>query len=320
MNMKKIPGLGAPLPTATVKEAGRSAGESFLSYLRNHPAASIVLRLAPVLFWMLMFLLIPLALVLVVSLATRGVYGGVVYKFTFENYIRFIDPIYLKLLIDSVYVALLTTLACLGLGYPFAYYVARSNPKYRNLLLMLVMLPFWTNFLIRTYAWMVILRTEGVINTVLQNLGLIQDPLSLLYNQGAVLLGMIYGYLPFMVLPLYASIEKLDQSLLEAAQDLGANPVQTFWKVTLPLTLPGVAAGSILVFVPALGMFVVPDLLGGAKSMLVGNLIQNQFLAARNWPFGAAASIIVMVVSLVMVFLYARWVGMGSEPPRAKEV
>lgn len=318
--MMKIPGLGAPLPAESVKKAGRSAGENFLSYLRKHPTASIVLRLSPVLFWMLVFLLIPLALVLVVSLATRGVYGGVVYKFTLENYIRFVDPLYLKLLADSLLVALITTLACLGLGYPFAYYVARSNPRYRDLLLMLVMLPFWTNFLIRTYAWMVILRTEGVINTVLLNLGLIHAPLSLLYNQGAVLLGMIYGYLPFMVLPLYASIEKLDQSLLEAAQDLGANPAQTFLRVSLPLTLPGVAAGSILVFVPALGMFVVPDLLGGAKSMLVGNLIQNQFLAARNWPFGAAASIIVMVVSLAMVFLYARWAGMSSDTPRAKEV
>ena len=173
--------------------------------------------------------------------------------------------------------------------------------------LLLSVIPFWTNFLIRTYAWMVILRSNGLINAVLSSLGLIDQPLSLLFTPGAVLLGLVYGFLPFMILPIYAAIDRLEPSLLEASSDLGARPWQTFWRVTLPLTAPGIAAGVLLVFVPALGMFVIPDLMGGAKVSLIGNLIQNQFLGARNWQFGSAASVVLMALVVLGLRLYKRF-------------
>lgn len=276
----------------------------------------ILLLLGPTLFWLITFLVLPMILVVVISFATRGEYGDVVYRFNAGNYLRFLEPLYLEITLKSIWVALLTTVISLLIGYPFAYFVANAAPRRRPLLLLLVIIPFWTNFLIRTYAWIVLLRTEGVINTLLQALGLIDQPLSLLYNTGAVLLGLVYGYLPFMVLPLYASIEKLDHRLLEAAQDLGAPPRQAFWRVTLPLTLPGIVAGSILTFVPALGMFVVPDLMGGAKTVLVSNLIQNQFLTARNWPFGSAAAVVLMVLVVVSLLIYARASGFEGEEAR----
>lgn len=274
---------------------------------------TVLSTIGPAALWLVIFLLVPLVLVVVVSFATRDVYGGVKYAFTVGNYTRLLNPLYFKILVQTVYVSLLTTLICLVLGYPFAYYVAQSPPRLRTLLLMLVIIPFWTNLLIRIYAWMVILRAEGLLNTFLMSLGIIDQPLSLLYNQGAVLLGMVYGYLPFMVLPLYASIEKLDHSLLEAANDLGARPAESFLKVTLPLTVPGVVAGSILVFIPAMGMFFIPNILGGSKAMLIGNLIENQFKQARNWPFGAGASIVLMIISLVMIWAYVKIFGFDSE-------
>lgn len=310
-----------PPPDAAVeRKSNQPETPGLMSFLRHHPAAAVLTRIAPAALWMLLFLVIPLILVCVVSFATRGIYGGVVYKFTLGNFQRFLEPLYVRILLNSVGVAFVTVAACLLLGYPFAYYIARAPQHIRGMLMMLVIIPFWTNFLIRTYAWMALLRTEGIINTFLLKVGLIHAPLSLLYNDGAVLLGMIYGFLPFMVLPLYSSIEKLDFSLLEAAQDLGASRLQTLLKVILPLTLPGIVAGSILVFVPALGMFIIPDLLGGAKSMLIGNLIQNQFLAARNWPFGSAASIIMMIVSLGLIFLYQRLTKSGAPEPKRGEV
>ncbi len=271
------------------------------------------LLLAPTIFWLGLFLLVPLVLVTITSLTTRGAYGETVYRWTLANYTRFFEPIYLQILWRSLSVAFWTTVLTLALGYPFAYFLAQVPARRRGTLLMLVVVPFWTNFLIRTYAWVVILRTTGVINTLLQGLGLVTDPLALLYTPGAVLLGMVYGFLPFMVLPLYTSLEKLDHALLEAASDLGAPPWRTFLRVTLPLTMPGVVAGTILVFIPALGMFVVPDLLGGARTMLIGNLIQNQFLTARNWQFGSAASIILMALVTVGLLVYARAFGFEGE-------
>jgi len=193
------------------------------------------------------------------------------------------------------------------LAYPFAYALARTPKRWKNLLLLLSVIPFWTNFLIRTYAWMVILRSNGLLNTALMSLGVIEYPLSLLYTPGAVLLGLVYGFLPFMILPIYVAIERLEPSLLEASADLGAKPWQTFLRVTLPLTAPGIAAGVLLVFVPALGMFVIPDLMGGAKVSLIGNLIQNQFLGARNWQFGSAASVVLMALVIVGLRLYKRF-------------
>lgn len=265
--------------------------------------------LSPVVLWMMLFLTIPLLLVVAVSFLTRGVYGGVEWTFTLSNYARMLDPLYLRIVWNSLLIAFLTTVLCLLFGYPFAYFVARSPKKYRSLLLMLIIVPFWTNSLIRTYAWVVLLRTEGVINSYLMKLGLLTKPLALLYNDFAVLIGLVYTLFPFMVLPLYASIEKLDRSYLEAASDLGAPPWRSFLAVTLPLTMPGIVAGSLLVFIPALGLFFIPDLMGGSKSMLIGNLIKNQFLTARDWPFGAAASIGLMFLTFVLIALYLRLAG-----------
>lgn len=262
--------------------------------------------LSPVTFWLVLFFVFPLLFILVISFATRGIYGGVEYTFTLENFTRFFDKLYLKILWDSLVIAGFTTVFCLVFGYPFAYIIARSPKKYRGMLLMLVMVPFWTNSLVRTYAWIVLLRTEGVINMILMKLGIIAEPLAMLYNQGAVMVGLVYTLFPFMILPLYASIEQLDKSYLEAASDLGAKPWQAFTKITLPLTMPGIVAGSLLTFIPTLGLFFIPDLMGGSKSLLIGNLIKNQFLTARDWPFGSAASMILMVLTLVFILIYLR--------------
>ena len=214
------------------------------------------------------------------------------------------EPLYLKIFADTLVVAIVTTLATILMGYPLAYTIAQLPKKWQQPGLILVMIPFWINFLIRSYAWVIILRSQGVVNTLLLNLGLIDQPLQMLYNDMAVMLGMVYALLPFMVLPIYVSIEQLDTRLLEAASDLGAKPLTAFRKVTLPLTMPGIAAGTILVFISSLGMFVVPDVMGGAKAALIGNLIQNQFLSARDWPFGSALSIVLAVLSLVLIILY----------------
>ena len=190
------------------------------------------------------------------------------------------------------------------MGYPLAYYIAGMPPQIRQKGLILCMIPFWINFIIRSYAWVIILRTQGVINTILLKLGIVDLPVQFLYNEGAVMVGMVYALLPFMILPVYVSIEQLDHRLLEAAADLGASPFRAFRKITLPLTMPGIAAGTILVFISSLGMFVIPDVMGGSKAALVGNVIQNQFLSARDWPFGSALSILLALLSLVLIFLY----------------
>ena len=246
------------------------------------------------------------------SFLERGLYGGVSWIFTWKNYTRFVDPLYLKILLRTFRISFLTTVILLMVGYPMAYRIARADKRWRNILLFLVILPFWTSDLIRTYAWMLILRDTGLLNGFLQYLHIIREPLSLLYTEGAILLGLAYVYLPFMVLPLYASIEKLDPSLLEAAEDLGATPLWRFLKVTVPLTKSGILAGSLLVFIPSVGVFVVSDLLGGAKAMMIGNLVQLQFGPARNWPFGSAASFILMAIVLLAVFAYLKFAG-GKE-------
>lgn len=262
------------------------------------------LLVAPALLWLSIFFVIPLLIVVAVSFAGRTPYGKVIFSFTIDNYLRFLEPLYLKIFADTLVVAIVTTLATILMGYPLAYTIAQLPKKWQQPGLILVMIPFWINFLIRSYAWVIILRSQGVVNTLLLNLGLIDQPLQMLYNDMAVMLGMVYALLPFMVLPIYVSIEQLDTRLLEAASDLGAKPLTAFRKVTLPLTMPGIAAGTILVFISSLGMFVVPDVMGGAKSALIGNLIQNQFLSARDWPFGSALSIVLAVLSLVLIILY----------------
>lgn len=282
----------------------------------SHRKNRASLLLLPVWLALGVFFLAPLVLMLLVSFAERGTYGGVapvgdlwayVRSGAFlANYVRSCAEIYLAIGWRSLWMAALTTVLAAVAGFPVAYYLAILAPaRWKGLLLGLVMVPFWTSFLIRTYAWMFILRTEGLLNLVLLGTGLAHRPVELLYTQTAVMIGLVYGELPFMILPLYASLEKLDRSLLEAAADLGAGAAQAFRRVTLPLVMPGLAAGVVLVFVPSLGQFVVSDLLGGARSMLLGNLIQNQLTVARNPPFGSALAFELMAAVLALLLGYA---------------
>ncbi len=263
-----------------------------------------IILLFPVIFWLFCFFLIPLFFVFIYSFLERGTYGGVQWNFTLENYLRVFDSLYLGILWRSFSAAITSTVICLMLGYPFAYYLARYQPRWRSVLLLLVVVPFWTNFLIRTYAWILILRTEGLLNSFLAFLGI--QPLELLNTPIAIQIGLVYGYLPFMILPLYASLEQLDMSLIAAAQDLGASPSRTFWHVTVPLSLPGILAGSMLVFIPTVGAFLTPDLLGGGKVSYIGNVVERQFKTARDWPFGSALSFMLMGIVLVGTVLYFR--------------
>jgi spermidine/putrescine transport system permease protein len=306
-----------------------------LVLLRRHAAWSLAY---PAGFWLILFFVIPMFIVLVVSFGERSRLGTVVYPpfewgnlgIYFNDYVRFFSPvngdyIYLRIFARSIWLATLNTLLCLILAYPFAYWIARRPVHWRGPLIFLVMIPFWTNFLVRTYAWMLILRDTGVINNfwtaTLHDLAVslagssgffawlatvTASPLPLLFNQGAVLVGLLYGYFPFMVLPLYSNLEKIDWSLLEAAADLGANGVQRFVRVLLPLSLPGIVAGSIIVFIPSLGAYVTPDLLGGARVFLVGNLLQQQFMTVRDWPFGSAIGFILMAIMLIAILIYFR--------------
>ncbi|HEX4439593.1 MAG TPA: ABC transporter permease [Thermoanaerobaculia bacterium] len=264
------------------------------------------------------FFLLPLGVLLVISFGQRGTYGGLrpigdlgAYLLSgkfLSQYARSLHPIYLQIFWRSLWMAVVTTGVCLLVSYPVAYYIALiAAARRRNLLLGLVVIPFWTSFLIRTYAWMFILRTEGLANRLLMAAGLTSHPLELLYNDFSVLIGLVYGELPFMILPLYASLEKLDRTLLEASADLGASARETFRRVTVPLTAPGIAAGIVLVFVPSLGQFIVSDLLGGAKTILAGNLVQNQFAVARNKPFGSAIAFEVTAAVLLLLLGYAVW-------------
>lgn len=261
--------------------------------------------LAPAAAIALTTLVVPLFIVLAYAFLTRGAYGGVEMPVTVENLTRLWDSLYGAIFLRSIWIAGLSTAICLLLGFPLALFIARSGPR-RNLYMSLVVLPFWTSFLIRTYAWMFLLRDTGLINTALQAAGIIHQPLPLLYNDGAVILGLVYGYLPFTVLPLYSALEKLDPSLLEAAADLGARPFTALMRVTIPLCAPGIRAGAILVFIPCLGTYLTSDLLGGSKTVLIGNVVQEQFTAARDWPFGAAASLALMAFAIALMFVLKR--------------
>jgi spermidine/putrescine transport system permease protein len=252
--------------------------------------------LLPLLVWIAAFVVAPTAILLVYAFCQRDELGRVVFSFTWDNFRRVADPVYLGIFGRSIGYAALTTAICLAAGFPAAWFIARCGDRARGRLVLLVMIPFWTSFLIRTYAWMTLLRHDGLLNGLFLLLGLIRSPLEMLYTPGAVILGLVYAYLPFMMLPIYASAEKLDRSLLEAAGDLGAGPARVFLHVILPLTLPGIAAGVTLVFVPAIGMFAVTDLMGGARVPLIGNVIQNQFFQARDWPFGAALGVVFLLL------------------------
>lgn len=276
--------------------------EHLLEFFRRRPTFRTTLLLASGLFWLVGFFLVPILYLLAVSFAARSPYGTIAWVLGFANYARAFQPAYLEIYGRSVWMALLTTVLCAVLGFPVAYAIAlRAPPRWKSALLLLVVIPFWTSFLIRTYAWMLIFRTEGVVNTVLQGLHLTHEPLRLLYTPLAVFVGLVYGELPFMILPLYAVLEKIDPALLEAAQDLGAGRVATFLKVTLPLSAPGLVAGAVLVFIPSIGAFVTPDLLGGARTMMVGNLIQNQFALVRDQPFGSAVAFLLTFAVLAVL-------------------
>jgi len=281
----------------------------------------------PPLLYLLVFFAVPTLIMVLASFRTPGEFGGLAplvgedgtLDLTFESYTRFFtDSIYAEIFVKSIWYALATTLLCLALAYPLAMLIAKSSRKYRDLLLLLVILPFWSNFLIRVYAWMIILGPQAAlangVNALLGMLGF--EPVSLLFSTFAVLVCLVYVHLPFMVLPLYANLEKHDQALLDAAQDLGANAWQRFWRVTFPLSLPGVYAGSALVFIPALGIFAIPDILGGPDDSMIGNLIKQQFLETRDWPFGSVLSIVLTMAALLLAGL-AAWVGRPRREERA---
>lgn len=302
-----------------------------LKRLRENKSAQGTLLVIPTLIFMIGMLIIPLILTLVVSFGQRSTNGGVIFSFSLNNYIRLLGftndcpagvktcftSLYLDILWRSLTLGFNTTVLDILLAFPLAYFIARVHPRWRNTFLFLVLVPMWTNFVIRVYAWMMILRQQGVINSLLGALaGLFHvpfTPLNMLYTPGAVLVGMVYEFLPFMILPIYTSLEKIDNSLYEAAADLGASPFRTFLRVTLPLAMPGVVAGTILVFIPVMGTFIVSDLLGGSQVILVGNLIQRQFLDARDPTFGSAASLVLMFLTMVVTFFYTRKFGFGEE-------
>ncbi|WP_186388639.1 MULTISPECIES: ABC transporter permease [unclassified Stappia] len=293
---------------------GRQAASHGPNALRRQAALALLLA-APTLF-LAVFFVGPLALMFVYSWLEPGLYGGVEWTFYHLNFGRIFgwantryesfDPVYLRIFARSLWLALQTSFFCLLLCYPAAFWVSRLGPRARNLFIFLITLPFFVSLVVRLFAWVLLLRPTGFVNQALLGLGLVERPLEIIYTEAAVVIGMVYVFIPFMFLPLYASVEKLDASLVEASQDLGASRFQTFRKVVLPLTLPGIVGGSIIVFIPSLGNFVVPSLLGGAKVMMTGNLIEQQFLSARNWPFGAALGMTVMAAVLLLLVVYVR--------------
>src|SRR5215203_3765444 len=292
-----------------------------LNFFRNKKGFQLFGLLGPGALWILLFFNLPILIVLFISLVERGRAGGIKLppEYTGDNYSQFFnacssqfagpecDPfLYMGIFGHSVRIGLVVTLWCILLGYPLSYFISKQKPLWRDALMILVIIPFWTNFLVRTYALKQVLATEGLLNSFLINLHLINQPLDLLFNEFAVIVGLLYGYLPFAILPMYASIEKFDHSLMEAASDLGAPPWRAFLRVMLPMTLPGVIAALVLVFVPVVGAFITPDIMGGGKVEMIGTLINRQFGVARNWPFGSAISLVLMALVLVGVILYFR--------------
>lgn len=272
---------------------------------KSNTLPSLVM-VGPVTFWLLFFIAAPLIYVLVMSFCSIDEYYNVTFQFTVSNYQRLMNADYIKIYGQSVLIAFLTTGICILIAYPFAFLIARTKSRKKNLLYMLVIIPFWTNSLIRIYGWKTFLGTNGWLNHILQFLHLTNAPLEFLYNRGTTVLGMVYCLFPFMVLPLYTAIEKLDTNLLEASADLGAKGPATFFEVILPLTSSGIFSGGIMVFVPTLGYFFVSDILGGGNSDVIGNLIERQFQSGNNWPLGAALSIILIVITLLLVKLYQK--------------
>jgi spermidine/putrescine transport system permease protein len=275
--------------------------------LRKIPALAAWLLLTPSIFWLVIFFMLPLFIVVAYSFLERGTYGGVIWNLDLNNFRRVFDSLYLGEFSRSMLIAFATTFFCLLLGYPLAFFIASRSPRLRNALLLALMIPFWTNFLIRTYAWLTLLRNNtGLINVALLSLGIIKEPVPLFGTDFAIILGLVYGWMPDMILPIYAALERQDRSLYEAASDLYAPGSKVFRRVIWPLSLPGVVAGSMLVFIPSLGAFITPAILGGGKSLMIGNIISNQFLAAHDWPFGAALSSVMMFIMLIATLIYFR--------------
>jgi len=260
----------------------------------------------PVAGWMILFVVIPFTYIFVISFMNRGTYGGVELGFTFKNYVNIFDPKYMMIFLNSALLAAVTTALCVLIAYPFTYFIAQKTAISKTVFISMVMIPFTVSSLVRIYSWINLLRKDGIINSILMNLHIIHQPLQMIYNNFGVIVGMVYTLIPFMILPLYSSIEKLDKSMLEAGNDLGARPLKAFRTITLPLTVPGIFAGSIMVFIPTLGFFFVTDMLGGSKIMMIGNLIRNQFVTAKNWPFGAALSIFLIVLTLLALWIYEK--------------
>jgi spermidine/putrescine transport system permease protein len=280
------------------------------------PGWRVWVLLAPLLLWVAVFVVVPGALLAVYSFCDRDELGRVVFEFTTASYERVLDPVYLGIFARSIGYAAATTVLCLLIGFPVGWWIGRAPERSRPRWLLLLMIPFWTSFLVRTYAWIMILKQEGLLNAVLRTLAPGAAPLDLLYTPTAVMIGLVYAYLPFMILPIYGSAEKLDGSLIEAAHDLGAGPLRVFSAVIIPLTAPGIAAGALLVFVPSIAMFAITDLMGGARVPLLGNVIQNQFLQARDWPFGSALGVVFMLLFALSYWVLVRLRDRSGEAAR----
>lgn len=281
------------------KQGGRDATERHARFAR-------AIFLYPAMGYVVAFMVIPLSIIAAYSFFQRGRFGGIDYTFTLDNFVRALDPLYLGILGNSIFIAGGVTVLAFAIGFPTAYAITKLPPRFQNVALILVVLPFWTNFLIRTYAWIVLLNSQGLLNQGLLGIGIIDTPLALLYTPGAVMLGLLYAYLPLMVLPVYAALTRIDPSLREAAIDLGASRFQALRQVIFPLALPGIMVGAIFVFVPSIGNFIVPELLGGGKTVMVGNLVRDQFLKARDWPFGAVLALAMVIMLVVLFAIQAR--------------
>lgn len=272
----------------------------------SYQSARSNLLTAPAVAWLVAFMVAPCLLILSYAFFERGMWGGVEYTFTLENFGRVLDPLYAKIFLTSARIAGLATLLAILIAYPAAYAISRAPRMRQRMLLFFAVLPFWSNYLIRTYAWMVLLNREGLVNNVLRWAGYEGEPLSLLYTEGAVIVGLVYNYLPFVILAIYSTLSRLNPELMEASRDLGGGPIRTFWRVTLPLTMPGVAAGGVFVFVLSIGNFVTPALLGGGRFQMIGNVVYDQFLTANDWPFGAALGLVLIAIMIILLMLQAR--------------
>lgn len=299
------------------------------STISSQRRKALFVLLTPITLLLGAFFLIPLGIMVVYSFLEPGLYGGVVWSFYPYNYGRIFgwplgggeefEPLYIQIILNSLYYAALTVIVTLVVCYPVAFWVSRMGPLAKNIVLFAITLPFFANLLVRIYAWLLLLRPTGAINTALLSLGLIDQPLNMIFTEFAVIIGLVYVLTPFMFLPIYASVERLDWSLVQASQDLGATPFQTFRRVILPLTAPGIAGGCVIVFIPALGNFIVPSFLGGSKVQMTGNVIERQFLQARNWPFGSTLAMIVMASVLLLVLAYTLWMRRAANNERLAE-